>query len=129
MASPEGSLTSGQFEIMQLLWESKDGLTVVEIWETIGMDRDVSRTTILNQVDRLEKRGWLERNKVEGVFRYRPTVDRESTESKLAADFLTEFFDGSATSLVLSLLGSKRISRNEIKRLKALLEKPEKGQS
>ena len=70
MASPEGSLTSGQFEIMQLLWESKDGLTVVEIWETIGVDRDVSRTTILNQVDRLEKRGWLERNKVEGVFRY-----------------------------------------------------------
>lgn len=66
---------------------------------------------------------------VEGVFRYRPTVDRESTESKLAADFLTEFFDGSATSLVLSLLGSKLISRNEIKRLKALLEKPEKGQS
>ena len=43
MASPEGSLTSGQFEIMQLLWESKDGLTVVEIWETIGVDRDVSR--------------------------------------------------------------------------------------
>ena len=77
MASPEGSLTSGQFELMQLLWESKDGLTVVEIWETIGVDRDVSRTTILNQVDRLEKRGWLERNKVEGVFRDRPTVDRE----------------------------------------------------
>lgn len=127
MTSPEGSLTSSQFEIMQLLWDSKDGLSVVEIWEAIGVDRDVSRTTILNQVDRLEKRGWLERNKVDGVFRYRPSVDKKSTESQLASDFLEEFFDGSATSLVLSLLGSKRLSHAELKRLKALLEKPDAG--
>ena len=127
MTAPEGSLTSSQFEIMQLLWDSKDGMSVVEIWETLGVGRDVSRTTILNQVDRLEKRGWLERNKVDGVFRYRPSVDKKSTESQLASDFLEEFFDGSATSLVLSLLGSKRLSHAELKRLKALLEKPDAG--
>lgn len=129
MTAPEGSLTSSQFEIMQLLWESKDGMSVVEIWETLGVGRDVSRTTILNQVDRLEKRGWLERNKVDGVFRYRPAVDKKSTEGKLASDFLEEFFDGSATSLVLSLLGSERLSHTELKRLKALLEKPDADKS
>ena len=33
--------------------------------------RQVTRTTVLNLVDRLEKRGWLARGKVDSVFCYR----------------------------------------------------------
>ena len=40
----------------------------------------------------------------------------------LAADFVEEFFDGSAANLVMSLLGSQRISRTDIQRLKRLME-------
>jgi predicted transcriptional regulator len=121
MGSPEGKLTSTQFEIMQLAWDCDEGLTVVEIWDSVRRDRDVSRTTILNLVDRLEKRGWLTRRRQDGVYRYRPAVDRKSTERKLAADFVGEFFGGSATNLVQSLLGSNQVSKAELRRLKALL--------
>ncbi len=122
MAAPDGSLTPAQFEIMQLLWDAPLGLTVAEVWDSIRVERDVSRTTVLNLVDRLEKRNWLVREKVEGVYRYKPLVDRKSTEGQLAGDFVGEFFNGSATSLLLSLLGSNRISRSEIDRLKAMLD-------
>jgi BlaI family transcriptional regulator, penicillinase repressor len=122
MGSPEGSLTPAQFEIMALLWDAPEGLSVAAIWDGVKADREVSRNTVLNLVDRLEKRNWLVREKVGGIFRYQAAVDRESTQGQLAEEFVGEFFDGSALSLMLSLLGSKRISRAELKRLKTMFE-------
>lgn len=122
VSEQEGTLTAAQFEILRLLWNSEAGLTVAEIWAAVCNGRDVSRTTVLNLVDRLEKRNWLSREKVNGVFRYQAQVDRVTTESQLASEFVGEFFDGSPSSFVLSLLGSKRISQTEVKRLRALLD-------
>ena len=122
MAAPEGKLTPVQFEIMQLIWNSTEGLTIGEIWDAIRAGREVSRTTVLNLVDRLEKRAWLKRRKDQGVFRYTTAVKRQSVEAQLAADFVQEFFDGSAANLVMSLLGSQRIPKSEIERLKRLMD-------
>ena len=127
MAKPEGKLTPVQFEIMQLIWNSTRGLTIGEIWDAIRVGRDVSRTTVLNLVDRLEKRAWLKRRKDQGVFRYAAAVQRESVETQLASDFVAEFFDGSAANLVMSLLGSQRISKSDIQRLKRLLDEKDSG--
>ncbi|XZE18298.1 BlaI/MecI/CopY family transcriptional regulator [Pirellulaceae bacterium SH449] len=129
MSNPEGSLTPAQFEIMQLLWSADDGLPVAEIWEQICKDREVSRTTVLNLVDRLEKRGWLIREKVDGVFHYTAAVDRKETEGQLAKEFVGDFFNGSPSSFVLSLLGTKQISKSELQRLKALLDMPNQTDS
>lgn len=130
MSEPEGSLTSSQFEILQLLWDrpagTSHGLTVSEIWEEIYPRRQIARTTVLNLVDRLEKRGWLEREKFEGFYRYRPAMDRAETEQFLAVGFVDEFFAGSASNFLLSLLGSNRPSKAELRRLRELLEEPPK---
>lgn len=122
VSEQEGTLTAAQFEILQLLWNSETGLSVAEIWAAVCDGRAVSRTTVLNLVDRLEKRNWLSREKINGVFRYKPQVDRDTTQSQMATDFVGEFFDGSPSSFVLSLLGSKRISKSEVARLRAMLE-------
>jgi BlaI family penicillinase repressor len=122
VAKPEGKLTPVQFEILQLIWNAEQGLTIGEIWDAIRSGRDVSRTTVLNLVDRLEKRGWLKRRKQQGVFRYTASVERQSVETQLASDFVDEFFDGSAANLMMNLLGSQRISKSEIQRLKRLLD-------
>lgn len=120
---PHSNLTPVQFEIMQVAWDSADGATVAEIWESISSSRDVARTTILNLVDRLEKRGWLSRQKMGGVFRYRPTVEREKVAAHVAGEFVDAFFSGSASELVMSLLGSHRISHDEVEQLREMLKK------
>lgn len=127
MATPEGKLTPVQFEIMQLVWDSARGLTIGEIWEAIRQGRAVSRTTVLNLVDRLEKRGWLKRGKDRGVFRYTSAVKRQAVEERLAADFVDEFFDGSAANLVMSLLGGQRLSKSDVQRLKRLMDERGSG--
>lgn len=122
MPTPEGKLTPVQFEIMQLVWNSANGLTVGEIWDAIRSDRVVSRSTALNLVDRLEKRAWLKRQKDQGVFRYAAAVPQASVEAQLALDFVEEFFAGSTTNMLMSLLGSQRISKSDIERMKQLLD-------
>jgi len=122
MAAPEGSLTPAQFEILELLWSSDEGLSVAEIWEAVCAERDVGRTTVLNLVDRLEKRGWLRRHRDGGIFRYRAVLDRAQTEARLASAFIGDFFDGSPAGLLTSLLGSQRIDSSELARIKALLD-------
>jgi len=120
---PDTNITPAQFEILEAAWAKPEGATVTEIWEAISAKRDVGRTTIINLVDRLEKRGWLSRQKTAGVFRYRPAVDRDTAAANVAAEFVDAFFSGSASNLVMSLLGSERISKDELAELRSLLEK------
>lgn len=130
---PEGQLTPVQFEVMEAIWAAEasegHGASVAEIWQAISTQRPVGRTTILNLVDRLEKRGWLTRDDADGTARYRTAVPREQAAAKLADEFVTDFFGGSATSLMMSLLGSQKLDHDEIARLRKLLNQvDDKGQ-
>lgn len=123
MADPEGTLTAAQHEILEVVWQSpNNGATVTEIWQAIGEYREVTRTTVLNQVDRLEKRGWLRRKKHRDGFRYVATRSRDQVSRGLAEEFVNSFFGGSASELVMSLLGSKKLKPSEIERLRGLLD-------
>jgi BlaI family transcriptional regulator, penicillinase repressor len=128
---PEGSLTPSQYEILDAVWSAgKQGATVAEIWQQIAGQRGVARTTVLNLVDRLEKRGWLQRiDDPEGPNRFVAAVDRQRTKSELAREFVHDFFDGSAGNLVMSLLGSNRLTTEEVEELRQLLAEQKPSRS
>src|ERR1700694_4299067 len=106
MAEPRGSLTAAQYEIMEAVWNVQDaGATVADIWQGIAASRDIGRTTVLNQVDRLEKRGWLRRLPGEGPTRFCPTLSKKDASRQLVAGFVSDYFQGSPAELVLALLG------------------------
>lgn len=123
MQGPEGKLTPLQYQIMLVVWEQGDnGATVAEIWEENAAERDVGRTTVLKQVQRLEARHWLLRKAEPGVARYVAAVGRDEAARLLAGEFVEEFFDGSLSDLVMSLLGSRKVNSDELKRLRQLLD-------
>ena len=123
MPKPDGNLTPVQHEIMEVIWDrGRSGASVAEIWEAVSQSRQVVRTTVLNLVDRLEKRGWLRRKPGQGANRYVAAVGRDKTSAMLAGDFVDEFFGGSAGNLVMSLLGSGRLDADEIQRLQKMLD-------
>lgn len=122
MTNAEGTLTAAQYQILEVIWNGPEsGATVTEIWQAICAQREVARTTVLNQVDRLEKRGWLKRTKYEDGFRYLATRSREEASGELTADFVDSFFAGSASKLLMSLLGKKKLKPAEIARLREIL--------
>jgi BlaI family penicillinase repressor len=131
MATPKGNLTAAQYEIMAVVWKAGDaGVSVADIWQAIAAARDIGRTTVLNQVDRLEKRGWLRRLAGDGPTRFRATLAREGAAQQLVADFVSDYFQGSTVELVSALLGSDAcdLTRADVDRLRKLLEQARRRQ-
>lgn len=123
MPDPEGKLTAGQHQIMQVLWQQgENGATASEIWQEISAERRVGRTTVLKQIQRLEQRHWLRRRGDAGVARYVAALDQQQTAKMLAAEFVNDFFDGSLCDLVMSVLGSREIQAGDVQRLQQLLD-------
>jgi predicted transcriptional regulator len=126
VSKPEGNLTATQYEILRAVWAAGSaGATVAEIWQAIAPNREVGRTTVLNLVDRLEKRGWLARTGESRSYRYLAPLGQAETDALLARQFVDDFFEGSASNLLLSLLGSKRIRREDVEQLRRIMESTE----
>ncbi len=122
MPTPKGNLTAAQYELMETVWDrGSRGASVAEIWQVVSAARPVGRTTILNLVRRLERRGWLVRRRGQGADRYLAAVSRQQTAALLANSFVGDFFGGSASNLVMSLLGSGQLNPDEIRRLRRVL--------
>jgi len=123
MPEPKGKLTPAQHQIMQAVWDAGPrGATVADIWRRIAQDRPIARTTVLNQVDRLEKRHWLRRGRAKGAIHYRAAMDRQAVGSRLAGEFVDEFFDGSMSGMLLCLADEREIAEADLERLGRLLD-------
>jgi predicted transcriptional regulator len=128
MTQPRGPLTGGQVEILDAVWaRGPEGATVAEIWQHLSRKRPVARTTVLTMVARLQQRGWLVRSEGKRGYRYTPACDRSQATGEVCAQFVDEIFDGSPTELLRSLLGSRPISRAEVKCLREMLDRLAKG--
>ncbi|HZZ82733.1 MAG TPA: BlaI/MecI/CopY family transcriptional regulator [Gemmataceae bacterium] len=124
MPIPKGSLTAAQYEIMDAIWAAgADGISVADVWQAISQARTIGRTTVLNQVDRLEKRGWLARVPGDGPTRFRATLAKDDASKLLVADFVSDYFHGSTVDLVSALLGNDAcaLTKKDVDRLRKLL--------
>ncbi len=123
----DGTLTPAQYEIMEYIWKTgRCGASVGMIWKEISKTRSVSRTTVLNLVDRLEKRDFVFRqearpNQDGHANRFVSNVSRRKTCAKLLKNFVDDYYEGSASQLVQALLRFKCLSENEIISLREVL--------
>jgi predicted transcriptional regulator len=59
---------------------------------------------------------------------YEPVMEEKKIKGHLLDRFLESMFDGSASSLMLQLLGNKKTSKKELEEIRELLEKFKKQQ-
>lgn len=114
-------LSEAQTELMNIVWQ-KSECSVAEVLEVLNEQRSVSRNTVLTMLTRLEEKGWLTHRESSGLFIFRATVSKETSQKKAVKQLLDTSFSGSAESLVLSLLGSVKLSKGEIDRIRKLIE-------
>jgi predicted transcriptional regulator len=91
-------------------------LTVMEILWTHGeshvrdvipkLSRPLAYTTVMTTLDRLYKKGLLDRSKSDRAFLYSPRLSRQEWERKRAGDLVADFLAGPQTSseLLISCL-------------------------
>jgi len=75
----------------------------------------------------MKEKGMLNRDETNMKHIYSAAVDEEEIKGTLLGRFVDSMFNGSASSLMLALLDNDKTSPEELKKMKELLNKMEKG--
>lgn len=113
--------TAAELEILTILWE-KEPLTVKEIHEQLTRSKDIGYTTALKIMQNMHGKGLLRREPNGKSHLYFSVYKQEETRGKLLDRFLDATFSGSASSLVMQLLGNKKTSKHELDEIKRIVE-------
>ena len=119
--------TSAELEILNMLWE-KEPLTVKDVHEHLTETKDVGYTTALKIMQNMTAKGLLRREPNGKNHLYYTVYRKEETRNTLLDRFIDSTFEGSATSLVMQLLGNKKTSKKEIDEIRKIIEEMEKNQ-
>jgi predicted transcriptional regulator len=111
-------LTDREADVMQVLWEH--GPSVVnEVKEKLA--DDLAYTTVLTILRTLEQKGYVRHEEEGRVHRYFAAV-KEDAARKSALQHLTgKLFKGSAELLFTHLVSDKKLSADQIQRMRELL--------
>lgn len=101
--------------------------TVREVADTLGAEMGVVRTTILQTMERLRAKGFLDRERGVGGWRYRPSSPVDGVRLGAVRRFVRDALGGSVSPFV-QYLGEADLSPEDLTELRALVERMEKDQ-
>ena len=113
-----------QLEIMKVLWQ-RGRATAREITEELSRSQPIAHSTVQTLLRKLEAKGAVTHEVEDRTFLFRPLYQQAEVERTAARDLLTRVFNGSVYGLVAHLLQHEPISRDELKRLRQLVEESE----
>jgi len=116
-------LTDAELRLMEVLWRTPDA-TVNDVVERVGAP-PLSYSTVLTTLRILERKGYVAHEEVNRAYVYRPLVARDEAASKDVGHVLKRFFAGKPLDLAMRLVERDRPSREELQRLRALIDRYE----
>ena len=121
------ALSPANLEVMKIIWE-KGECTINEVFDVINSRRKekLRRTTVQVQMNRLEEYGWLKHRKDGRTFYYSAVIKKQKTRRDIVNDLKNRVFDGSSTELVKCLFDNSKVTPQEIKELRELLNRYDK---
>jgi BlaI family transcriptional regulator, penicillinase repressor len=115
--------TRSELEILQVLWKHGPS-TVRFVNEHLNeRKREVQYTSTLKLMQIMVEKGILARDDSQMKHVYRPAADETKTKNFLLNKFVETMYDGSASSLMMQLLGNKNTSKKELDAIKELIKK------
>lgn len=112
--------TDSELEILHVLWTSGPS-TVRQVHERLSLSRDIGYTTALKLMQIMHEKGLLTREETNRSHTYVAAVTEEDTQRGLVDRFVETAFRGSASKLVMQVLGQHKASRQELDEIKKLL--------
>ncbi len=128
MVRPKSSeLTSRELAVMQVFWK-EDTATADQIRESLAKSGEqLAYPTVANVVRGLADKGFLKQINDERPFRYRSVRSFEGVSKRLVGDMLTRLFAGSRETMLVQLLGRRKLSASEKAFLTDLLNEQEEN--
>jgi BlaI family penicillinase repressor len=119
--------TEKELEILQVMW-NKQAVSVKDIHEALGGDEINGYTTILKFMQIMHEKGLVTRQKSGKLHLYKAVHSQENTRQQVLDKMITTVFQGSAAQLIMSALGNRKSSREELREIKRYLEELEGGE-
>ena len=103
--------TPGELEILRILWEHGPS-TVRQVHDILQREREVGYTTVLKLMQIMTAKGVVRRNQKQRAHVYEACQPAEATKRVLVGDVLQRVFQGSASQLMMHVLGGRQTSRD-----------------
>lgn len=114
------SLGEQEIEILRYV-SSQEQASVREVAEYFEIHKGLARTTILTVMERLRKKGFLTRTKVDGIFKYSEKIEASTVMKGKVTEFVERTLGGSVTPLINYFAGQKNLSEEEVEKLRAIV--------
>ncbi len=118
------SLGEQEMELLRYVSENAP-VSVRDVALHFEAERNLARTTILTVMERLRKKGFLSRARMDGVFKYHAKFETGDVLRSKVSDFVEKTLGGSVGPLFTYFMSSSNLSENEISQLKDLAAKLE----
>ncbi|HUR09724.1 MAG TPA: BlaI/MecI/CopY family transcriptional regulator [Flavitalea sp.] len=118
--------TRSELEILQVLWQHGPS-TVRFVNDVLNeQKREVHYTSTLKLMQIMFEKKILVRDDSNMKHIYSPAIEEQKTKNYLLERFIDVMYNGSASSLMMQLLGNRKTSRKELEAIRELLEKNKK---
>lgn len=118
--------TKSELEILQVLWQHGPS-TVRAVNDILNeQKREVQYTSTLKLMQIMVEKELLSRDESQMKHVYSAAVEEQSTKGHLLDRFVDTMYNGSASSLMMQLLGNKKTSKKELDAIRELLKKMDK---
>jgi predicted transcriptional regulator len=120
------TLTDAELRVMDVLWRLGRG-SVSEISEAMPPPA-LAYNTVLTTLRILETKGHVDHEQSGRAYIYKPLTARDAAEQSAVQHVVSKFFGNNAGALALRVIENERLSDDEIKRLRSLIERHEEKQ-
>ena len=111
---------------MEVLWREDEALSVRAVNRALG--GRLAHTTVMTTLDRLYKKGLLERTKEGTAFLYRARVDRDEYHRRVVESAVSGLLAKSAEPVLAGFIAAAlAVDRDNLRRLEALLARRKRG--
>ena len=119
--------TKSELEILQVLWKYGPSNVRFVNNKLNESTRSVQYTSTLKLMQIMHAKGMLKRDDTNMTHIYSPAEAESKTKNYLLDRFINSMYDGSASNLVMQLLGNKKTSKKELQMIKEMLNKMDKN--
>jgi len=109
-----------QLAVMRVLWENGEA-TVSEVQDLLGIDPPLAYSTVATVLSRMERKGLITHRSEERQYYYRPVVSKDGVGQSIVGEIVDRVFGGSPAELVNHLLSSDQVDKDELQRIKELV--------
>ncbi len=118
---PLPNVAPAELEILRYILDHHP-ITVREVADYVAEAKGHTRTTVLNVMERLRRKGYLAREQVRGLYQYSPSVPKQQMQQTLVRNFITQALGGSLEPFMAYLTHEADVSDTEFEELKQFVE-------